>query len=838
VGKSLARSGLVTGLSVLLCFASATAVAAAGRASALAPLAHRLAVPLTSAHFNNTYLVTTTIDAELSGSAPVHACQDEGNAAKCSLRAAISAVDNDFQSTPNQVDEIKVPAGDFELNPGTNTASPEINEPGSLLIAGAGYGASTIDGSTLSFDTPLLSVDDSSVNLDVAGLAFKGGDGSFGGAIDVDSGNSVDLADSAFDENQASVFGGAVFLNGGVAAQVTGSIFASNLAADNGGAIDDQSESLLSLSDDRFEDNEVTAVGPTKVGGAVFSNGPVDDSGSGFSDNTAGAGGALYASSVSLDADTFTINNADDGDGGAIYATGSVSSTASVFSDNTAIDSGGAIVAVAGGDLSSGSFQYNGANVSGGDIDAISPWLITATEFAGSTAGVDGGSIVVQHNQSLSLANDNFLMNVASGSAGEGGGAIYAGDGSAVMISGGELVGDSASGADGSGGAVFCSTCTLTVNEGALIGDDAQSAGGAIFLGAGASAQLASDIVSANKAAEGGGIAGSGDSDLTVDASSIDSNQATFFNGGGIYFAQNGALTLYDSTASGNESLAGDGGAIAIDGSSGPVTASLLNDTIAGNRGSVGTALWVDSTVVTVASSTVYGNAGLSGKSDFSGLAADDATVNSTDTIWADNSGAQCAGSDDAKITGSYNLVSDASCAFSGVGNIASVAPNLAALATNGGPTETAMPQSTSAAIANGGASCPDSDQRGQALPQGAACDIGSVYVQATTTRLAVSPDPLRRPKDKTVKLTVTVETPESAAGWPSGKVVVKSGGTTLCTLVLTRVTSTKAHVTDATCALASSRLSAGTRSLAAEYLGHGITASSVSPVVKVKVIG
>jgi hypothetical protein len=60
--------------------------------------------------------------------------------------------------------------------------------------------------------------------------------------------------------------------------------------------------------------------------------------------------------------------------------------------------------------------------------------------------------------------------------------------------------------------------------------------------------------------------------------------------------------------------------------------------------------------------------------------------------------------------------------------------PALGALADNGGPTATMLPQTGSPLIDAGDAvSCPTFDQRGLLRPQGAACDIGSVEVGALT---------------------------------------------------------------------------------------------------------
>ena len=93
-------------------------------------------------------------------------------------------------------------------------------------------------------------------------------------------------------------------------------------------------------------------------------------------------------------------------------------------------------------------------------------------------------------------------------------------------------------------------------------------------------------------------------------------------------------------------------------------------------------------------------------------------------------------------VSNGFNLEDDAaaSCGFSTAsGDLAlGTAPNLGALADNGGPTETQLPQPGSPLIDSvpaascqaDGAAGVTTDQRGVARPQGAACDTAAVEVQ------------------------------------------------------------------------------------------------------------
>ena len=84
-----------------------------------------------------------------------------------------------------------------------------------------------------------------------------------------------------------------------------------------------------------------------------------------------------------------------------------------------------------------------------------------------------------------------------------------------------------------------------------------------------------------------------------------------------------------------------------------------------------------------------------------------------------------------------YNLIqSTAGCIINGTTthNITGVSPQLAALAQNGGPTQSMALLPASPAIdAGNDASCAPTDQRGISRPQGAHCDMGAFEYQFST---------------------------------------------------------------------------------------------------------
>lgn len=94
-------------------------------------------------------------------------------------------------------------------------------------------------------------------------------------------------------------------------------------------------------------------------------------------------------------------------------------------------------------------------------------------------------------------------------------------------------------------------------------------------------------------------------------------------------------------------------------------------------------------------------------------------------------------------------------------------------------------------------------------------------------TTLRLSAAKIRYGHEQSEKLTVTVR-PEFA-GRPAGTVIIRSGGTAICTLTLRRAA--------ASCTLRSKQLAVGTRKLTARYRGSGDFIGSTSAAKSVKVV-
>ena len=305
------------------------------------------------------------------------------------------------------------------------------------------------------------------------------------------------------------------------------------------------------------------------------------------------------------------------------------------------------------------------------------------------------------------------------------------------------------------GGAVINTSGTLTVNNCTISGNTANWDGGGI-LNYGTLIVTGSTISNNQAMREGGGILNHGA--LTVTNSTISNNTAAYY-GGGIAssgYLENGTVvavttTITSSTISGNTATHVGGGIRFRSG-----TAIITGSTISGNT--CNSAGGISNTgTLTVANSTISGNTALL----YSGGGVHNSTsatfINTTITgntaptgagirLWTANAavdfsnsivanqllglggtgGVDCAVGGTGTITSSgYNLDSDGTCGFTGIGDMQNSDSLLSLLADNGGLTMTHAFYAGSPAKDSG--SCVNTtDQRGLPRPDGAGCDIGA----------------------------------------------------------------------------------------------------------------
>ena len=406
------------------------------------------------------------------------------------------------------------------------------------------------------------------------------------------------------------------------------------------------------------------------------------------------------------------------------------------------------------------------------------PATITGLTLEGEArgAGADGGAIVLGgadqgYQMSLTIEDCVFSNSIAA----DDGGAIFA-DGGELTISGTTFEGNEAK---GDGGAIFMelgsSPGTLKITDSRFTRNTSGKDGGAIDVASidGPTTIERTTIADNTAAANGGGIRFGTGSDLTVRASTLSGNKATG-SGGGMSVSASGPFVLENSTISGNTASTTGGGIASLNFYDQPVTFS--NSTIAGNSGAVGGGVYRDG----------YDLPGIKGP--------DPDVLRMSSTIVAGNSAGTAPDlAQGPKASGSFDL------GFSLIGTTAGGAvvteapagsnllnagdPELAALADNGGPTQTRLPGPASPALDAGIANGLAGDQRGVqrtidlpiANPTGGdGTDIGATE-SGDGTLDGGRVNALRRQKQgKKVSISVRVGAAEDVTATASG--VVKIG--------------------------------------------------------------
>jgi CSLREA domain-containing protein len=320
---------------------------------------------------------------------------------------------------------------------------------------------------------------------------------------------------------------------------------------------------------------------------------------------------------------------------------------------------------------------------------------------------------------------------------------------------------------DGDGGGIYSSGAELTLTNVHVLNNEANDVGGGIYNNFG-TLTLINSVVSDNLATQkGGGIYHDGDSKLNVSLTMIDSTVSdnTAPKGAGL-LNSSGAVEISGSTFSGNDASQ-QGGALLNTGES----MNIVNSTISGNTGGTnGGGGIFNRAPVTLINVTIAGNTSEGGGD---GINSDN-EANFQNTIISYNGELNCGGTEPVTSLGNNLEEQDAppeaqgTCEFvAGDDLIANGPSGLAALADNGGPTQThALLEGSPAIDTADAAACPDADQRGVTRPQdgdndgASACDIGAFELEgaAPPTPTATEPPP---DGNANVDVTVSDDTPE-----------------------------------------------------------------------------
>jgi len=434
---------------------------------------------------------------------------------------------------------------------------------------------------------------------------------------------------------------------------------------------------------------------------------------------------------------------------------------------------------------------------------------ITIMLITPSSTGDYVGGFTVNTGSSYNVTIENYKGNAPTLNGGGKSTVLTAtGSGSltlsGVTITGGQAAAgsDSSNGGAGANGGGIYSTASLIVSNSTVTGNNAGNGGNGGLSG--------SDT--AGNGGNGGGIYST--ASVTISKSTISGNSGgdagrglyggNGGNGGGIY--STASVTISKSTISGNSSgiESGFGNGSYHNGTGGGIysTASLniYDSTITGTNGT-GMAIY-SATSLAMSNSTITENSGW-GITNPSEIYNGGAAKLTADLI-AGNVITNCTSASGSSFTDSYNVSSDGTCGFTNTTTSASEtnlvsssgfsANNLNTLGNNGGPTETAMPQSDNPAIGFipvTSGFCPPTDQRGYVPPSSdTTCDAGAVqtgYVKYQALLNQTITFTSTAPTDPVVGGTYA-PTAEATSGLPVG-LTIASSSSSVCAFSKSGVT-------------------------------------------------
>lgn len=354
---------------------------------------------------------------------------------------------------------------------------------------------------------------------------------------------------------------------------------------------------------------------------------------------------------------------------------------------------------------------------------------VTITGPGAGQLAVDGGGasrVFEVYSNPTNIAVTIEGLTISGGAASHGAGVRNTDE---DLTLDGVTIRDNAATSDGGGLWADGFNMDLTIRDSEITGNTAGADGGGVYIeDTGGPLRIERTTISGNAAGqEGGGIYFyDPDTSMTLDQLAITGNTAAT-KGGGIYLYDTdatGTLGLTNSTISGN--TAATGGGIYLYGPDNPVL--IENTTVSGNTatgaGAGGIEVQAASTGMTFRHTTIAGNqtAGTVG-----GLRVAGGTFAVDNTVVADNGGTQDV---DGPMALDNSLIETVGTATPTGDAPLTGDPLLGALADNGGPTQTQLPQPSSPLVDAGADLAIAADQRGRTRPSGAGPDIGAVEVQ------------------------------------------------------------------------------------------------------------
>jgi trimeric autotransporter adhesin len=424
-------------------------------------------------------------------------------------------------------------------------------------------------------------------------------------------------------------------------------------------------------------------------------------------------------------------------------------------------------ITIRNGYASSGSvnFGFGGGILNAGTL-TLTDVIVIANRADVSGAGIANG----RSSAAGTLTLNSSTVTRNSVAAGQGGGiynATFPGLAGPVIVLNNSTVSENSAGNGGGiGGTVGQGAGSITVSSSVISGNRVSGCGGGI-LAANGTLTLVSSMVVANVAGSGGGICHQAENAAITLTSSTVSGNATTGSGAGILHlgGASGFVTVTNSSINGNTSSAGNGGGLYLQvGAGGALT--VTNTTFSGNSANNGGALAVfgGGVPVNLSSVTITSNTATALQVGGGGVIGE-GVVNIKNTVLAGNlaaNGFPDCSSDTTLTSRGFNLIGDGT----GCGGITRgangdlvgtsaqpIAPLLASLSSQGGPTPTHALLAGSPAIDAGDPSgCSDAlgnllltDQRGEPRTLDgngdgvARCDIGAFELRGGASAFALS---------------------------------------------------------------------------------------------------
>lgn len=394
-----------------------------------------------------------------------------------------------------------------------------------------------------------------------------------GGGIEA-QGGSLTVKDSTISNNNARGNGGGIFSAEGNVLDVSGSTIQGN-KGNNGGGIHtgeardaSKTPSKATITDTKILENEAIGSGE---GGGVYVGTRADATLKGCTvanNKSVSTGGGIAAKLGTVTLDDTTVENNQAVNGGGLFhlgiaVPGSLTlQNGSIIRNNTASSMGGGLFLWGNVGLKSenseisGNKALYGAGIAASQYTAnfASPKLElvdTKVNNNGDASTVMGGGIYAASGVTVTSKNTKFLGNTANTA---GGILLYLN--SSADLNNSEVSGNKATG-NGGGVCVYDATCSLTASNGTVFRENSGYRGGGIFSSGGTVTVEDSTFEKNTATDDGGAIAATQNSSLTVRNSKVLENKAADTAGG--ILAEKSTLEVTDSIIDGNRASVGGG---------------------------------------------------------------------------------------------------------------------------------------------------------------------------------------------------------------------------------------------------------------------------------------